>query len=93
MTNETMKFTVSRYDGSEIECYALLTFDNEETGKHYIVYTDNTTDENGCVRVYASIQEPDEDENKLLPIETEEEWETIEALLEELKSEYSQSEE
>lgn len=54
-----------------------------------IVYTDNTEDEEGNTKVFASIYNPDEDETKLLPIETEKEWRIIETLLEELQNEAS----
>ena len=91
MTNENMNFTVINSDGLEIECEVLFTFESEETGKNYIVYTDNTVDENGDTKVYASIYEPDSDETKLLPIESEKEWRIIEVILEELQSELSDS--
>ena len=45
-------------DGIEIICDVLFTFDNADTGKSYIVYTDNTKDESGNVQVYASIYDP-----------------------------------
>lgn len=63
----------------------LFTFESEETGKNYIVYTDNTTDEDGNTDVFASILESDVNENLLQPIESEEEWSMIETLIEELK--------
>lgn len=91
MMNENMNFTAVNSDGLEIECEVLFTFESEETGKNYIVYTDNTVDENGDTKVYASIYEPDSDETKLLPIESEKEWRIIEVILEELQSELSDS--
>ena len=92
MTNENMNFTVINSDGLEIECEVLFTFESEETGKNYIVYTDNSVDEDGNTKVYASIYDPDSDESKLLPIESEKEWRIIEVILEELQSELSDSE-
>ncbi len=68
-------------DGTEVECEVLFTFDCEETARSYMVYTDNTVDENGDTVVYASIISPDTDE--LLPIETEEEQDMINELMEE----------
>jgi uncharacterized protein YrzB (UPF0473 family) len=67
-------------DGNEVECEVLFTFDCEDTGKSYAVYTDNTEDEDGNTVVYASIVSDDTDE--LLPIETEEEQEMINELME-----------
>ena len=57
-----------------------------ETGKNYIVYTDNTTDEHGNTKVYASIFNPNEPDSKLTAIETEKEWKIIQTILEELQS-------
>ena len=87
MSEEKMTFKVTNDEGKEVECEELFTFESDETKKNYIVYTDNTIDEEGNTRVYASIYNPDEDETKLLPIETDKEWKIIETILEELQSE------
>lgn len=83
--DEPITFTVLGDDGKEIEHEVLFAFENKETGKNYIVYTDNSFDEEGNVKVYASIYNPDEDESKLLPVDTEEEWKLIETLLEQFQ--------
>lgn len=82
-----MTFTVTDDEGKNIECEALFTFESDETGKNYIVYTDNTTDEEGNTKVYASIYNPDEENTNLQPIETDKEWKLIETILEELQTE------
>ena len=87
MKDETMTFKVINDEGKEIECEVLFTFESDETKKNYIVYTDNTLDEQGNTKVYASIYNPDQDETKLLPIETDKEWKIIETILEELQNE------
>lgn len=87
MLNESMSFTVLDENGREVKCEALFTFESEETGKSYIVYTDNSVDEEGNTQVYASIYDPESDEQKLMPIESEKEWKIIEIILEELQSE------
>ena len=87
MESENMTFTIVNDEGKEVECEVLFTFESEETGKNYIVYTDNTIDEEGNTTVFASIYDPDSDESKLFPIETEKEWEIIENILEELQAE------
>ena len=56
-----------------------------------IVYTDNTLDEEGNTKVYASIYNPNEDETKLIPIETEKEWKIIETILDELQNEVNKN--
>ena len=84
---EVMTFKVMSDEGKEVECEVLFTFESEENKKNYIVYTDNTIDEEGNTKVYASIYNPNESETKLLPIETEKEWKIIETILEEIQSE------
>ncbi|MDD3341236.1 MAG: DUF1292 domain-containing protein [Bacilli bacterium] len=84
---EKMTFTVTDDEGKNIECEALFTFESDETGKNYIVYTDNTTDEEGNTKVYASIYNPNEENTSLQPIETDKEWKLIETILSELQTE------
>lgn len=84
---EKMVFTVTDEEGKNIECEALFTFESDETGKNYIVYTDNTTDEEGNTKVYASIYTPEEENTTLQPIETDKEWKIIETILDELQQE------
>ena len=47
MEKEKLTFNVIDDNGNNIECEILFTFESDETGKNYIVYTDNTTDEHG----------------------------------------------
>ena len=84
--DEIMTFKVKNDEGVEVECEVLFTFESEDTGKNYIVYTDNTLDEDYNTKVYASIYNPDEQETKLLPIKTDTEWKIIETILEELQN-------
>lgn len=83
--NEKNTFTVMDENGKEVTCEVLFTFDSEETKKNYIVYTDNTTDEEGNVRVYASTFDPANEATELKPIETEREWKIIETILESIQ--------
>ena len=85
MKEELVKFKVFDDNGKEVECEVLFTFDSDETGKSYMVYTDNSVDEDGNTRVYASIYDPNQDEIKLEPIETEKEWKIIETILQEVQ--------
>ena len=75
------KFTITNDEGKEVECDVLFTFDSDEMKKSYIIYTDNTLDEEGNTKVYASIFNPEEENPVLLPIETDEEWKLIEGIL------------
>lgn len=84
---EDMTFTILDDNGVEVICEVLFTFQSEETGRNYIVYTDNTLDEEGNTKVYASIYDPMAQESRLDPIETEEEWAIITHILEQLQQE------
>lgn len=80
-------FTVIDDDGKEVVCNVLFTFDNADESRHYIVYTDDSKDDNGNVQVYASRYDPQHgDEMELLPIETDDEWATIQEILEDLQN-------
>lgn len=87
MKEERMTFKIFNDEGQEVECEVLFTFESNETGKNYMVYTDNSEDEEGNTKVYASIYNPEDKEMKLQPIETDKEWEIVETILKEIQSE------
>ena len=89
---EKTTFTVLDDNGKEIVCEVLFTFNSEETKKDYIVYTDNTTDDEGNVRVYASIYDPNDEKTELIPIETDREWKIIETILDTIQEENNKKE-
>ena len=91
--NKENTFKVIDKDGNEIEFEILFTFESDETKKNYMVYTDNTKDENGNVRVYASVFVPDAEPLELLPVETEREWKIIETILESIEEESKKNKE
>ena len=96
MKEEKITFKLTDENGNDVEYEVLLTFESNETNKNYMLYTDNTTDEDGNIKVYASIYVPKEDgtldENtKLLPIETDSEWKIIETILDELQKDATES--
>lgn len=68
-------------EGEEKTFYKLLEFDSNETGKRYLAYTDNETDENGNLKAYGSVVIQDGEYMKLEPITTEKEWKVIETAL------------
>lgn len=84
---EKMTFKVTNEEGQEVEYEVLFTFDSDETKKNYMVYTDDSKDENGNTRVFASAYVQGEEETELLPIETDKEWKIIETILKELQEE------
>lgn len=81
-------FSMIDENGNEVIYDVLFTFESEETGKNYIVYTDNSVDERtGSVEVYASIYDPEDPKSKLEAIKTEKEWKVIETILSTLQEE------
>lgn len=91
--NKENTFKVVDNDGNEIEFEVLFTFESDETKKNYMVYTDNTRDEKGNVRVYASVFKPEAEPLELLPVETEREWKIIETILESIEEENKKNKE
>ena len=69
-------------NGTKVDYNVILTFKSVLTGKNYVVYTDNTLDEDGNIQVYASTYQKGEGTSaKLDPIETDKEWKIIETIL------------
>lgn len=74
-------------DSIEKEVEVLYTFKSIKTSNDYIIYTDNTYDENKKLNIFASIYFPFDLEKGLKNIETEEEWHEIENFLEQVSGE------
>ena len=79
-------------DGEEVTYSALFAFDNDNTGKSYIVYTDGTIYDEGYTNIFANVidqkvletyNEPGSDGLELAPINTDGEWQAVEDNLEE----------
>lgn len=68
-------------NGNEFQYEIIATVASKENNKNYVVFTDNSLDEDGCVITFASIYDPTGEDKKLYPIETEEEWDFVEKLL------------
>ena len=83
--NESATFKAINNEGVETEYEVMFTYESTETQKNYIIYTDHTVDEDHKTKVYANVYNPDGTEIKLLPIETDEEWNTIETILDEIQ--------
>lgn len=89
MKNNT--FSMLDENGKEVIYNVLFTFENDETKKNYIVYTDNEKDKDGNTQVYASIYNPEDPESKLEAITTDKEWKVIETILNTLQEEAKNS--
>ena len=80
MQNNNKIFTVMK-DGKKVDYDVIMTFQNEDNKKNYVVYTDNTYDSSNKLKIYAAIYDP-YDNNKFLGVpETTEEWIKIKDLL------------
>ena len=77
MNDNILKLTDDLGNTKEYEI--LMTLKMEETNKNYIIYTDNTKD-NEDLNIYASIYNPDN--NELEEIKTDKEWDIIDKILE-----------
>lgn len=77
--------------GEKKTFYKLLEYDSEETGKHYLAYTDNEKDENGNLKAYGSIVIQDGPYMKLENITTEKEWKVIEVALRAIQDELKEA--
>lgn len=80
MENET--FILDTENG-QIECNVLLRFQMEENKKNYLVYTDNTVDEEGELNIFIASYEQNDDSGELKDIEDQQELEKITKILEE----------
>lgn len=62
-------------EGNEKRMIILFTFDSDQTGKKYVVFQDPEADEQ---EVIASAYN---DQGELLPIESDEEWDMVEEVI------------
>lgn len=88
---EDLSFTVKGDNGEEIKCDIFFTFENDN--KNYVVYTDNTTDEEGELVVLASLYTLEDDNIILEEIKTDAEWDLVDEKLEEKYNEMLEEDE
>ena len=72
-------FTYVDENGNKITCDILC--DLETKDKNYLIYTDNSKYKDGSKKIYASSYITVDDKKVLESIETDEEWNMIEAIL------------
>ncbi len=80
MDTNNKVFLAKDSKGKEKEYEIIYKFDSDQTKKSYIIYTDKEK-EGDLFKVYANVYDKTGVKKDLLPIETEEEWNTIETLL------------
>lgn len=85
MENGEKHITVVDENGNEQLHEVLFTFDSEEFNKSYVLYfpVGAEEDENEEIEIHASayVQNEEGEEGSLQPIETDEEWDMIEEML------------
>ncbi len=70
-------------NGKKIAYDIILTFKNKQTNKNYIVYTDNSYDQNNKLRIYAAIYNPTNNQYLGEPIESKE-WSDVITILDKI---------
>jgi uncharacterized protein YrzB (UPF0473 family) len=78
-------FTIYQ-DGKEIEYSVLFTFYNEYLNKHFVVYTDQSQDDQGNLNLFVSSYDPTQEFSTLYPLSTKEEWEIASQAIEDFNN-------
>lgn len=85
MNHDEKHITVVDEEGNEQLCEVLFTFDSDEFGKSYVLYypvgADEDDEEDIEIHASAFIPKEDGEDGELMPIETDEEWDMIEEVL------------
>lgn len=92
MSEEAKRIIIPDEEGNEHLFEELFTFTVDATGKSYILVTPFGEEEEEEVEVFAFRYEEHgdgEDDISLFPVETEEEWEMIEEMLETVEYEFN----
>ena len=85
MVDKTLR--VEDEQGNEYDYEILFTFKSEVTKKSYVIYKEPGDSDEVFAAIY---DENDSDGGKLEPVKTEEEWDMIEAKLEEYLDEFDE---
>ena len=79
--NDLKKISTTLANGTKVEYTVILTFKNTKTNKNYVVYTDNTYDQNKKLRFYAAVYDPSLSIPFLGEPTTKEEWNEITTII------------
>lgn len=75
--NEIKRISTTLSNGTKVDYNVILTFKSILSGKNYVIYTDNTYDQNKKLRFYAAIYNPDLPTPFIGEPTTKEEWTEI----------------
>lgn len=78
---ELKKISTILSNGTKVEYNVILTFKNNQTNKNYVIYTDNTYDQNRKLRFYAAVYDPALPTPFLGEPTTKEEWNQITSII------------
>lgn len=96
MSEQQNNITVVDENGNEQLCEILHTFESEEFGKSYVLYSlvGAEEDADGAVEIFASSFVPADngEDGELAPIETEAEWDLVEEVLNRIEDELGEEE-
>ena len=89
--NDNKTFKVRNKDNEIITLSIILTFDDNDTNESYVIYTDNTYTLDGKLNVYASKYDSRLNNPILNSNLSEDEWNTIKTIIDNLKLELNRS--
>lgn len=75
----------------KVEYDIIIEFTSNKNNKQYIAYTDNQKDEKGNLKIYIANYTKNNELYKLVPIESKEEIDMFNSILEEIKKELSKN--
>ena len=78
------KISTTLSNGTKVYYNVILTFTSTKTNKNYVVYTDNTIDQNKKLRFYAAIYDKKLPNPYLGEPTTKEEWSEITKVLDQV---------
>ncbi len=79
---ESGSFTLES-EGEKVVYTTILTYNDEKRKKSYVLYTDNTLDDDGDINMYAATYDPNSTTFELNPVETDEEWDEVQQVYDE----------
>lgn len=87
MMEEIKSIDIVTEDGSISTAKVVMFLEDEESKKQYVLYTFENDDSLESKKIYASIFSGDDNNYELLPIENEEEWNSINEKINDLAAE------
>ena len=79
--NNIPKISTILPNGTKVEYNAILTFKNNKNQKDYVIYTDNTYDNNMKLRFYAATYDPKLPTPFIGEPKSKEEWQEITTII------------